>query len=137
MRAIEPRPPVERAEVAGRIEPQRRGAVVEVDAHFESEPRPVAASFAAWLAERAARYAPRADPVAALVAKLVADRSLELARGAEVGSVAAVVEEALGRVLDGQARGRRVYEALLDCPLVDELFLDEEALAIVLAAADL
>ncbi|KAB2893925.1 MAG: SMI1/KNR4 family protein, partial [Kofleriaceae bacterium] len=38
-----------------------RGAVVEVDAHFESEPRPVAASFAAWLAERAARYAPGAD----------------------------------------------------------------------------
>jgi hypothetical protein len=115
-----------------------RGAVVETDEHYEQAPRVIAPSFGAWLAGLAARRTSRGeDPLVAFVEQLIADESLELARGAEVGAVTAVVDKALAQARDARERGRHVYEALIDSPLVDELYLSDEALARRIADADL
>lgn len=78
------------------------------------------------------------DPVAvSFVEQIIADASLEIARGAEVGAIATVVDRALAGARDSRERGRRVYKALLDSPLVDELYLTDNALPMRIDDADL
>ncbi len=141
----------------------RSGRVVETDEDFEQRPRVIAPSYAAWLtalagstvssgddeksptastrpvapltrpAKSARDTGGSGDPVKALLERLVADGRLELSARAEVAALARLVEEALDRGGDMHVRGARVHAALLDSPLVDELYLSEAELALVLA----
>ncbi|MBK9036601.1 MAG: SMI1/KNR4 family protein [Myxococcales bacterium] len=112
-----------------------RGCVMEVDVDFEERPRAIAASVAAWLTAIAPPPRVRPDDgLVPLIEQLVADGELELAEGASLDQLADAIRERMTDGDDAKQRATLALAALIRSALVEEVYLDEAALARRLAA---